>query len=65
MPRRKGEISLGLSSCVTAALLTIADSFGWTNASYIHGLSILGTHAKRALGVCASYEDYAKAVRHL
>lgn len=35
--------------------------FGWTNASFIHGLSLLGLHAKRALGVCAPYEVYAKA----
>lgn len=42
-------------------MLNECDRFGWTNASYIHGLSLLGTHAKRALGVGASYETYAKA----
>ncbi len=39
------------------------DRFGWTNASYIHGLSLLSLHAKRALGVCAPYEVYAKAAK--
>jgi hypothetical protein len=34
------------------------DSFGWTNASYVYGLEILGTHAKRSLGVLAPYEAY-------
>lgn len=33
--------------------------FGWTNASYVYGLEILNTHAKRALGVLAPYEVYA------
>lgn len=36
-------------------------SFGWTNASIIYGLSLLDTHARRALGVCAPYESYARA----
>jgi alpha,alpha-trehalase len=36
--------------------------FGWTNASYVYGLSLLSLHAKRALGVNAPYEVYAKAV---
>lgn len=35
--------------------------FGWTNASYVYGLSLLSLHAKRALGVQAPYELYAKA----
>ena len=45
------------------AMLTLYDRFGWTNASYIHGLSILSLHAKRALGVGASWETYASAIK--
>ena len=37
------------------------DRFGWTNASYLHGLSLMSLHAKRALGVNADYEAFAKA----
>lgn len=42
-------------------LLIRESSFGWTNASYLHGLSLLGLDARRALGVGAPYEVYAKA----
>ena len=35
-------------------------SFGWTNASYLHGLSLLGSDARCALGLGAPYEVYAK-----
>ncbi len=35
-------------------------SFGWTNASYLHGLSLLDLDARRALGEGAPYEAYAK-----
>jgi alpha,alpha-trehalase len=34
-------------------------SFGWTNASYVHGLNILDTRAKRALGVCAPWSQFS------
>ena len=44
-------------------MLTQCCRFGWTNASYIHGLSILSLHAKRALGVGAPYEVYANAIK--
>ena len=44
-------------------LLMTDDRFGWTNASYVYGLSLMSLHAKRALGVNASYEVYAEAVR--
>lgn len=36
------------------------EGFGWTNASYLHGLSLLGLDARRALGRGMSYEVYAK-----
>ena len=39
--------------------------FGWTNASYVYGLSLLSLHAKRALGVQAPYELYAKALAEI
>lgn len=35
--------------------------FGWTNATYLYGLSLMSLHAKRALGVHAPYEAYAEA----
>lgn len=34
--------------------------FGWTNASYLHGLSLLSLDARRALGMDVPYEAYAK-----
>lgn len=45
-----------------AVWLTWYGRFGWTNASYVYGLSLLSLHAKRALGVQAPYEVYAKAL---
>lgn len=39
-------------------LLILFSRFGWTNASIIHGLSLLGDDAKRALGKCVPYEVY-------
>ena len=35
--------------------------FGWTNASIVYGLGLLDMSARRALGVCAPYETYARA----
>lgn len=37
--------------------------FGWTNASYIYGLSIMDADAKKALGECMSWETYATTLR--
>ena len=37
--------------------------FGWTNASYLHGLSLLGLDARHALGQGAPYEVYAKGIQ--
>lgn len=39
------------------------DRFGWTNASYLYGLSFMSLHARRALGVNADWETYAEAKR--
>jgi alpha,alpha-trehalase len=33
--------------------------FGWTNASYVHGLSYLDRYMQRALALCAPYEALA------
>ena len=59
---RKGESEICLEHGSSQRLIENS-RFGWTNASYIHGLSLLGLHAKRALGVLAPYEVYAKAVK--
>ena len=73
MPRLKGMIFSSLSSNFEAKgkgtrvglferyWLIVGDSFGWTNASYLYGLSLMSVHAKRALGVNADYEAFAKA----
>ena len=45
----------------TEGMLILESSFGWTNASYIYGLSLMSLHARRALGVNADYETYAEA----
>ena len=37
-----------------------ASGFGWTNASYLRGLSFLSLDARRALGKGLSYELYAR-----
>ncbi len=61
---RKGKLIFKhKASTVFVFVLTWYCSFGWTNASYIHGLSILSLHAKRALGVGATYESYTNAIK--
>lgn len=35
--------------------------FGWVNASYVYGLTIVNTHMKRALGTCTPWETFRKA----
>jgi hypothetical protein len=39
--------------------------FGWTNASYLLGLSILSDSAKRALGFCAPWEAFEKSKKNV
>lgn len=34
--------------------------FGWTNASYLHGLSLLSLNARHALAMGVPYEAFAK-----
>ena len=44
-------------------LLTNAGRFGWVNASYVVGLSIVNIHMRRALGTLTPYETFAKATQ--
>ena len=37
------------------------EGFGWVNASYVYGNSILNIHMKRALGTLTPWETFAKA----
>jgi hypothetical protein len=38
--------------------LTMSYRFGWTNASFQYGLSIINPRMRRALEMCAPYEAY-------
>lgn len=42
-------------------MLTLVDSFGWVNASYVYGLSCIPMHMRRALGTLTPYEQFARA----
>ena len=44
-------------------MLTNAGRFGWVNASYVVGLSIINIHMRRALGTLTPYETFAKATQ--
>jgi hypothetical protein len=44
-------------------LLTRIERFGWVNASYVVGLSIINIHMKRALGTLTPFETFAKATK--
>ena len=39
-------------------MLSPTSRFGWTNASFIRGLSLLNPRAKQALEELTPYEDY-------
>jgi alpha,alpha-trehalase len=39
--------------------------FGWVNASYIYGLTLLSAHQRRALGALTDYDSYEKAINDL
>ena len=39
----------------------LLSGFGWVNASYVYGLTIVNTHMKRALGTCTPWETFRKA----
>lgn len=49
-----------MDGMVREALLISGSRFGWTNASYLYGLSLMSLHAKRALGVNADYASYTE-----
>jgi hypothetical protein len=36
-------------------------SFGWVNASFVHGLSLIPKHMQRALGTLTEWETFRKA----
>jgi len=39
--------------------------FGWVNASYVYGLTLVNAHMRRALGACISWDTYLKATEAL
>lgn len=41
------------------------EGFGWVNASYIYGLTLLNAHERRALGALTDWDSYAKAMEAL
>ncbi|KAH3914979.1 trehalase [Parastagonospora nodorum] len=41
------------------------EGFGWVNASYIYGLTLLSAHQRRALGALTDYDSYERAVSDL
>jgi hypothetical protein len=40
-------------------------SFGWVNASYIYGLTLLSAHMRRALGALTDWDSYERAISDL
>ncbi|MCJ1307673.1 alpha,alpha-trehalase nth1 [Agyrium rufum] len=38
------------------------EGFGWVNASYVYGLTIVNIHMKRALGTCTPWDTFHQAV---
>ncbi|ORY14081.1 glycoside hydrolase [Clohesyomyces aquaticus] len=41
------------------------EGFGWVNASYIYGLTLLSAHMRRALGALTTYDTFVKATEAL
>ncbi|KAF2475321.1 neutral trehalase [Lindgomyces ingoldianus] len=41
------------------------EGFGWVNASYIYGLTLLSAHMRRALGTLTTYDTFVKATEAL
>ncbi|KAF2647572.1 glycoside hydrolase family 37 protein [Lophiostoma macrostomum CBS 122681] len=41
------------------------EGFGWVNASYIYGLTLVSAHMKRALGTLTTWDDFVKATEAL
>jgi alpha,alpha-trehalase len=45
--------------------ILITTRFGWVNASYIYGMTLLSAHQRRALGALTSWDRYDKAMTDL
>ena len=43
--------------------LTAWARFGWVNASYVYGLSLINVHMKRALGTLTPWTTFEKATQ--
>ncbi|KAJ4337776.1 alpha,alpha-trehalase nth1 [Ascochyta clinopodiicola] len=41
------------------------EGFGWVNASYIYGMTLLSANQRRALGALTKWDDYEKAMSNL
>jgi hypothetical protein len=39
----------------------MSDRFGWVNASYVYGMTLVPIHMRRALGILTSWEKFQKA----
>ena len=46
-----------------ACVLMRVTRFGWVNASYVVGLTIINVHMKRALGTLTSFETFDQATK--
>lgn len=42
----------------------MSHSFGWVNASYVYGLTIVNTHMKRALGALTPWDTFHRMTEH-
>lgn len=40
--------------------VTCVSRFGWVNASYVYGLTIVNAHMKRALGACTPWDTFER-----
>ena len=52
---------VSLSNYVWCADKFLFLRFGWVNASYVYGLTIVNVHMKRALGACTPWETFYQA----
>jgi alpha,alpha-trehalase len=39
--------------------------FGWVNASYIYGLTLVSAHMRRALGALTPWDTFEEAMENL
>jgi hypothetical protein len=52
------------SFCIVGIQLTIG-RFGWVNASYIYGMTLISAHMKRALGALTTWDTFEQAMSDL